>query len=189
MILCRIIQQVNAKCLMLEWRLFFFIFLIISPGPFGLSLQLQENLVFVELTRFLCQFMTVLWEYFRSTVRKQYSMPYEEIWMLKKYCQTWGNFNSSSHDSITNPLIPTFLLQEYCWSCAGRRAWTLWGNPKKGPWERERRRERIYVCKIATLLNINNYAFLEATLQFFLFLLFIYFFFFCFPPGIDFYRK
>ena len=34
MILCRIIQQVNTKCLMLEWRLFLLIFLIISPGPF-----------------------------------------------------------------------------------------------------------------------------------------------------------
>ena len=34
MILCRFIQQVNAKCLMLEWKLFFFIFLIISPDPF-----------------------------------------------------------------------------------------------------------------------------------------------------------
>ena len=53
MILCRIIQQVNANCLMLEWRLFFFIFLIISPGPFFLLLQLLENLVFVEFPWFL----------------------------------------------------------------------------------------------------------------------------------------
>ena len=34
MIPCLMIQQVNAKCLVLEWRLLFFIFLIISPDPY-----------------------------------------------------------------------------------------------------------------------------------------------------------
>ena len=40
-------------------KLFFFIFLIISPGPFLLLVQLLENLVFVEFPRFFFVFVLV----------------------------------------------------------------------------------------------------------------------------------